>query len=203
MAANFGSRLKKIDDIWFRFESILNLVAGSLIFCLMFLGVLQIILRTVFRTPIYGYIDIIELAMVGFAVLSISFVQQQGGHVRMELLVSRLHGRSLWLAEAASSALSLFIVGVLIPYSYKHFLRAYSFGDSTIDIELTIWPAKLIIPVALSILFVRLAIQMIGYTRLVISPGATPIAVPLIKDVESQAEEEIHQAEENIDGRHS
>lgn len=160
----------------------------------MFLGMVQIALRTLFRSPIFGYIDIVEFSMIAFALFSISYVQRLGGHVRMELLVQRLKGRALWAAEAVGSLVAIVIVGILIPYSYKHFARALDFGDSTIDIELPTWPAKLVVPIALSILLVRLIIQFLGYCRLTAQPQAVPVAVPLLKSVEEQAAEEIEGA---------
>ena len=198
----FGKQLHRADRVLAVVENGLNFFAGSIVFALMFLGVIQIFLRVVFRDPIYGYIDIVELSMVGFAVLSISFVQRVGGHVRMEILVTLLKGRLLWLAEVIGTALAIFIIAILIKYSYTHFDRAYSFGDSTIDIELPTWPAKLLIPFALSILLVRLAIQFFGYLRLMVNPDLAPIGVPLVKNVEEQAEEEILHAEEDIVQEH-
>ena len=140
MTDGFGRFLERADSLLNRLESRLNLIAGLIVFALMFLGVIQIVLRTVFRAPIFGYIDIVEVAMVGFAVLAISYVQRVGGHVRMELLVAKLRGRAHWLAETLSTMLGIFIVGVLIPYSYSHFQRAFNIGDSTIDIEIVTWP---------------------------------------------------------------
>ena len=187
----FGRRLDRADRTLGRIENGLNLVAGALIFALMLLGVAQIVLRTVFDAPIFGYIDIVEVSMVGFAVLSIAFVQRVGAHVRMEILVARLKGRWLWLTELAGTALAAFIVGVLIPYSWRHFERAFDFGDSTIDIELATWPAKLVVPVALSVLLIRLLVQLAGYWRLVLHPNLEPVAVPTIQDAATQAEAEI------------
>ena len=186
-------------DLWLaRVENRLNLLAGLLIFALMLLGVTQIVLRTVFRSPIFGYIDIVEVSMVGFAVLAVAFVQRVGGHVRMELVVARFKGRALWIAEAVGTALAIFIVAVLIPYAYRHFERAFDFGDSTIDIEIVTWPAKLAVPVALSVLMLRLVLQMAGYLRLALHPDRDPVAVPLLRDVEQAAAEEIGHAEEDI-----
>ena len=192
----FGRFLERVDSLLNRLESRLNLIAGLIVFALMFLGVIQIVLRTVFRAPIFGYIDIVEVAMVGFAVLAISYVQRVGGHVRMELLVAKLRGRAHWLAETLSTMLGIFIVGVLIPYSYSHFQRAFNIGDSTIDIEIVTWPPKLIVPLALSVLMIRMWIQLGGYIRLSVNPALEPVAVPLLKDVEEIAEEEIRQAAE-------
>ena len=198
MSDRFGRGLAQADRWLGWVETRLNLVAGLLIFALMLLGVAQIVLRTVFRAPIFGYIDMVEVSMVGFAVLAVSFVQRVGGHVRMELLVGRLRGRTLWATEAAGSALALFIVAVLIPYSYRHFARAFEFGDSTIDIEIVTWPAKLVVPVALAVLAGRLGVQLAGYVRLVIHPDREPVAVPLLKEVEETAAENIRQTADAV-----
>lgn len=191
MTDGFGRALDAADRLLGGVENGLNLLAGVLIFALMLLGVVQIVLRTVFNAPIFGYIDVVEVAMVGFAVLSIAFVQRVGGHVRMEMLVGKLAGRVKWLVEALGTGLAAFIVAVLIPYSWRHFERAFEFGDSTIDIELVTWPAKLVVPVALSVLLVRLVVQFGGYLRLAAAPELEPVAVPSIQDAAERAQQEI------------
>ncbi len=183
--------LKQADRLLSPIEDALNLLSGLLIFGLMFLGMLQIILRTVFRNPIFGYIDIVEATMISFALLSISQVQRLGGHVRMEILVGYLKGAALWAAETIGVVVQMFIVAVLIPYSYSHFMRSWSFGDSTIDIELPTWPAKLLVPIMLSVLLIRLCIQLLGFVRLTLNPDRLPVGVPVMKTVEQRAEEEI------------
>jgi hypothetical protein len=55
------------------------------------------------------------------------------------------------------------------------------------DINLPIWPAKLIVPVALSILALRLILQIWAYSRAVKEGGDTPVAVPLIEDAAAVA----------------
>ena len=191
----FGRAIGRVDRALGVVENGLNLCAGLLIFALMVLGVVQIILRAAFRAPIFGYIDVVETAMVGFAVLSIAFVQRVGGHVRMELVVARLSGRWRWGVEAFGTGLAAFIVAVLIPYAYQHFQRAFEFGDSTIDIELATWPAKLVVPAALAVLLARLIVQLAAYLRLAVNPDLMPVAAPSVKGAEERAAEEIQLAE--------
>jgi hypothetical protein len=88
-------------------------------------------------------------------------------------------------------AATIFIVAILIETSYDHFLRAFTQGDSTIDVELPVWPSKLLVPIALSILLLRLILQLVGYARLVLDPEADPVAVPTIPTIEDQARHEI------------
>ena len=185
-----GRLLWQADRVWSPLENALNFLSGLMIFAMMLMGMVQIVLRTLFRSPIYGYIDVIEVGMIGFALLSISYVMREGGHVRMELLVGRLRGRALWIAEVIGVLTAIVITAILIPYSWTYFHRAWSFGDSTIDIELPTWPAKLVVPVMLCVLMVRLLIQLAGYIRLAANPDLSPVAVPVLKSVEQQAEEE-------------
>ena len=71
-------------------EDALNLCAAAAIFFLMFVGVFQIVSRTVFGTAIYGYIDYIEQASPIFALLGIAYCQRLGAHVRMDLILRGL-----------------------------------------------------------------------------------------------------------------
>ena len=170
-----------------------NLLAAIAIMALMILGVLQIVLRTVFNAPIDGYIDLVELSMASMAFLGAAYTQRMGSHIRMELLMARLSGRALWVIEALGAAIAMFIIGVLIYYSYGHFLRAYTLGDTTIDAEYVTWPSKLLVPIAFSIWWCRLALQFFGAIRLAIFPDAPPVGVVIVKDVAEQAQDEIHE----------
>lgn len=187
------SLLARVNDRFIPIEDFANLLAAFAIMALMMLGVMQIVLRTVFNNPIDGYIDLVELSMASMAFLGAAYTQRIGSHIRMELLIGKLNARALWAVEALGAALAMFIIGVLIYYSYGHFLRAYTLGDTTIDAEYVTWPSKLLVPVAFSIWWIRLALQFVGAVRLVINPDATPIAVVVSKDVAEQAKDEIHE----------
>lgn len=187
------SLLNRLHHGFMPVEDIANLLAAVAIMALMFLGVMQIVLRTVFNNPINGYIDLVELSMASMAFLGAAYTQRLGSHIRMEMLIGRLSGRSLWLLEALGTALAMFIIGVLIYYSFGHFLRAYTVGDTTIDAEYQVWPSKLLVPIAFSIWWVRLGLQFAGSLRLTIYPDAEPIAVIVVKDVAEQAQDEIHE----------
>ncbi len=190
----FGRVVWWMDRLLKPIEQLLTLIGGLLIFGLMIIGMVQIVMRNIFRAPIFGYVDMVEFAMIGFALFAISYVQREGIHVRMELLVGALRGRAQWLFEFLSTLAGVVIITILIPYTYLHFERSYRIGDSTIDIELPTWPGKLAVAVILSVLLVRLVIQTLGYLRLVIRPNAQPVAVPLIKSVAQVAEEEVQGA---------
>ena len=174
-------------------ENLTNLLAAFAIFALMCLGVAQIVLRTVFNTPLTGYIDLVELSMASMAFLGAAYCQRLGAHIRMELLIGRLKGRALWLAESFGLLVAMFIIGVLVWFGWDHFVRSYTLGDTTIDAEYPVWPSKLLVPIAFAIWWLRLAVQLVGSLRLVIDPTREPVGVVLMKDVAHQAQDEIHE----------
>jgi TRAP-type C4-dicarboxylate transport system permease small subunit len=188
----FTSALKVADRWLARIEDILDLVAAFFIVFLMMFAVAQVISRKLFNYPLWGYVDIVEIVMVTFAFLGISYCQRLGGHIRMELLVRQLRGRALWIFEILGIIVALGIILVLLWYGFTHFLRAFQLGDSTIDREIILWPAKLVIPIA--VLSARLLIQFFAYTRLALHPEAEPIAIPVIEKFEELAQHEIEGA---------
>jgi hypothetical protein len=61
------------------------------------------------------------------------------------------------------------------------------------DIGLPIWPGKLVVPVALSVLLLRLSLQLWGYGRAFAEDRDRPVAVPLVADAATQAAMEAEQ----------
>jgi TRAP-type C4-dicarboxylate transport system permease small subunit len=175
-------------------ETGFNLFAAFSIFALMLLGVWQVLGRSLFNAPVRGYIDFVELAMASFAFLGIAYCQRLGGHVRMEMILKPMRGRLLWGTEIFGTLVALAVIAVLIWYGWGHFLRAYQLGDSTIDTQLPVWPSKLAVPVAFTLLWLRLWVQFAGYLRLAIDPRRSPVAVTTVLSVEEQAAHEIEES---------
>jgi len=186
------SLLSRLDRMYFKFESALNLIGGMVIFLIVLLAVANILGRKFFDLPVSGYIDWTEQAMAFFAFFGIAYCQRQGGHIRMDIFVGSLRGRALWFFELISTLLMLAITILLIFGSYSHFLRALVNGDSSFDIDLPTWPAKLVVPVMLTVLALRLLLNTWGYLRAMKEGGDSPVAVPLIEDAATQA---LHEAQ--------
>ncbi len=190
----FASALNVADRWLSRVEDFLDLLAAFFIVFLMMFAVTQVISRKLFNYPLWGYVDIVEIVMVTFAFLGISYCQRLGGHIRMEILLRRLHGRTLWIFEILGVVVALAIILVLLWYGFTFFQRAYVLGDSTIDREIVLWPAKLVIPIAFAVLTGRLLIQLFAYTRLALHSEAAPVAIPVIEKFDEMAQHEIEDA---------
>lgn len=155
--------------------------------------------RNAFNAPLPGYVDWIEQAMPLIAFMGIAYVQRDGTHIRMDIVISRLKGRALWLFELISVLLILILMVALVYGSWSHFLRSFDFAaplwsrDSSIDIGLPIWPAKLLAPVAFGVLCLRLMVQAWGYGRAFVLGLDAPVAVPMIQSAAAQAAAEAEQ----------
>lgn len=195
------SLLSRLDVALLRLERFFALLSGLAAFSLMFLAVRSVGGRKFLDAPLAGYVDYIELLMPVIAILGVSYVQREGGHIRMDILIGQLHGRLLWAAELVTVLLILLLMLALLWGSWAHFQRSFDFSlplwsrDSTIDIGAPIWPAKLVVPVAFAVLCLRLVLQAWAYGRALVLGGERPAAVPLVQTVAEHARAEAEQLE--------
>lgn len=188
--------LSRLDRGLLKLETVFAFLSGLGAFALMLLAVVSVSGRNLFNEPLRGYVDWIETAMPLIAILGIAYVQRQGGHIRMDIVVGKLRGRALWAAEWLTTFGILVLMVALVWGSWAHFDRSFDMTrpmwsrDSTIDIGLPLWPAKLIVPVAFSVMSLRLLLQLWGYSRALVLGLEQPVAVPLVQSVAEQAAEE-------------
>jgi TRAP-type C4-dicarboxylate transport system permease small subunit len=117
----------------------------------------------------------------------------------MDLLVTRLKGRMLWLFELISVLMILLLIVALVWGAWAHFDRSFDCTrplcsrDSSIDVGIPTWPSKLVVPVAFAVLCARLLIQAVGFGRALVLGLEAPVAVPLNLTIEEQARLEAQQ----------
>ena len=180
-----SSLLSRLDIILLKLERFCALISGLTIFSLMFLAVYSVSGRKFFNAPLAGYVDYIEAALPVIAIMGVSYVQRDGSHIRMDIFVSLLKGRALWLFELISILLILLLILYLTWGAWLHFDRSFDCSrplcsrDSSIDIGLPTWPSKLVVPFAFTVLSFRLILQAVGYSRALIFDLEKPPAVPL------------------------
>ncbi|GAB5388631.1 MAG: hypothetical protein Alpg2KO_15990 [Alphaproteobacteria bacterium] len=190
------SLLSRLDRMLFRLEGWMILVGGLAVFSLMIMAVVSVAGRNFANQPLPGYVDWIEQVMPLIAFLGLAWVQREGGHIRMDMLVRVMRGRVLWAAELLTSIVMLIVMVLLVWGTWEHFGRSFDFEapmwsrDSSMDIAIPLWPAKLLAPVSIAVLALRLALQVWGYGRALITGVENPIAVPLPEDPASVAARE-------------
>lgn len=190
------SLLSRLDRKLLKLETFLALISGFAVFSLMIFAVVSVSGRNAINQPLPGYVDWIEQVLPVIAFMGIAYTQRYGGHIRMDIVIGLLKGRALWLAEIITVLAMLILMIFLVWGSWAHFDRSFDFAapmwsrDSSIDIGIPLWPAKLLAPVAFSVLCLRLILQLWGYVRAFITNDPVPVAVPLIQSAAEQAQEE-------------
>ena len=193
------STLSKCDRALLRLERVFALISGLSVFALMLLAVVSVSGRNAANAPLPGYVDWIEQAMPLIAFMGVSYVMREGGHIRMDILVGKLRGRFLYIAELITTLCVLLLMVLLVWGTWAHFARSFDFAapmwsrDSSMDIALPLWPAKLLVPIAFGLLCLRLCLQVWAYIHAIITGEA--IAVPLVADAATQARMEADQLE--------
>ncbi|MEM9239683.1 MAG: TRAP transporter small permease [Pseudomonadota bacterium] len=194
-----SSLLSRLDKGLLKLETLFAFFSGLAAFSLMFLAVYSVAGREFFASPMLGYVDWIELLMPVIAIMGVAYVQRNGIHIRMDIIIGQMSGRLLWAIEFIGILLMLILMLALVWGSWAHFDRSFDMSkplwsrDSTIDVGLPIWPAKLIVPLAFGLLCLRLVLQAVGYGRAFVLGLDRPVAVPLHQSVAQQAAAEADQ----------
>lgn len=145
-----------VDNFFRHIEDWLNLASVFIIMFFMFFASAEIIGRYVFNHPIHGHLEIVELIMAGVVFFGVAYTERTGGHVRMELFVTKvLRGRSYHLAEFITTAAALLTFIFILYYTTKSSWDALQFGDTTPDAYIPTWPSKFAIPIGSLFLCIR------------------------------------------------
>lgn len=196
------STLSKIDKTFLKLEKFLALLSGLAVFSLMILAVVSVTGRNGFGQPLPGYVDYIEQLMPLIAFMGASYVMREGAHIRMDIVVGRLRGRLLYTVELITTLAVLALMVLLVWGTWSHFQRSFDFAapmwsrDSSMDIALPIWPAKLLAPVAFAVLSLRLGLQAWAYGRAIRTGRA--VGVPIVADAAKQAKMEADQLQGDV-----
>ena len=180
------TRLSQIDRVLYRVEMALGFLSGLAVFALMVLAVVSVGGRNFFNQPLSGYVDWIEQAMPLIAFMGIAFVQRDGGHIRMDMVIGAVRGRVLYGFEIITTLAMLGFMVLMVWGTWAHFQRSIDLSapwwsnDSSIDIALPLWPAKLLVPVAFSVLSLRLALQIVLYIKAFWQRDPRPVGLPVI-----------------------
>lgn len=140
--------------------SFLAWVTGAVIIGIMLLTVTNVFLRYLFRWSLIGTVEITGYyLMVAIAFLPLAYgLVTKEGHVRVELLTSRLSPRKRAISEAAGLLLSLVIYICIVWYGAAGAYNAWKVGDVVPTVNIPSWPARALIPIGGSLLCLQLII---------------------------------------------
>ena len=124
-----------VDLVLTRIEQAFIVIGALAIFALMMTAVFQVVSRLLFNSPIRGYIDYVEQSSALLAFMGVAYAEHIGAHIRMEFVPQLLSRRWRDAIEIFGIVVALVVIGILVYATWFSFYRAFTLGDSTMDIE--------------------------------------------------------------------
>lgn len=124
----------------------------------------DVILRYSLGITWTGLFEITEYSLLWITFLSTAWILKVDGHIRVDLLLSRLNPRNRAITNIVTSIICIILLGVLIWYSAKLTLNHYQMGTYISSILQPVkWPIEIIIPIGYFLLFIVLLRKTYGY----------------------------------------
>ncbi|MDW7710267.1 MAG: TRAP transporter small permease [Deferrisomatales bacterium] len=124
---------------------------------LMLLTSAEVVGRAAWSRPIPGAVELSSYLLAVFVLLGIGYTQQVKGHVRVEMLTSRLPARGAAALQIFTTVLSLGIVGVLAWQGWVLGMEERAVSDM---LRVPQKPFRLLVAVAGAALFLELLLDL-------------------------------------------
>jgi TRAP-type C4-dicarboxylate transport system permease small subunit len=134
----------------------LGAVASALIITIMILTTTDVIARYIIGSPLKGGVEISEILFLSAVYLGLSYTHLFREHVGVDLFTSHLSPTTRRVLETLMLFLALVIYGLLAWRGGEAFWASLNTGEYRWGlISIPLWPARLMIPVGVSVLCLR------------------------------------------------
>ncbi len=152
------------------FDGTLNMLflLSTLILILISLTILtEVVLRTFFSRPITGTVEINGYALVYVTFLGAAWLLREGGHVRMDIVLTRLRPGTQTLLNIITSILGAIICLVVTWYGAKVSWYSLQTNYLTIrELEVPVFPIVVVVPLSGFLLSIQFLRRAYGYLEL-------------------------------------
>jgi len=167
-----------------RLSSALALAAGVLILVLVLMITYSVVARKLFNAPLGLSLELSEYAMLAFVFLPLAWIQTQKGHIRIDLLTSRLSPRKQIALEIFASVAGLVFFALLAWKSWEIAWKSYEMGlRSATTLRVPLFLPQVIIPIGSFLICLQFLIaiprdigSLVGWNSVVAEPGEEPSA---------------------------
>jgi TRAP-type C4-dicarboxylate transport system permease small subunit len=153
--------METLNSIVRKINTVCGLASEGLVFCLMLMVTAEIIGRHVFGTPIPGQVEMATLSLIVILYLGLSYTQMEGGHIRVDVLISRTKGRKRELLEAFAQFLCL-IPAVMMLLATAKQARISVIGQEFVAgvVNFPVWPGRCAVTFGFALLCFTLGVQI-------------------------------------------
>ncbi len=131
-------------------------VSAAIIGSMMLITTVDVVLRYVFNRPLPGIFILCEMLMVCAVYLSIAYIQQQEGHVRVDIIIDKIKGTPRIAVELAILLVALAAFGLVCWKTGVNAWEAWVTDDHAMGLmEYPFWPAKSFLTIGVGLLCLR------------------------------------------------
>ena len=130
----------------------MNMVAAIILAAMMILVGIDVTLRYAFSSPIAGSYEIIEYAMTIVVAFGLAYCALEKGHIRVNLLVSRLSGRGQAVMNSIASLAFLGLFAVIIWQSLLRAILMIKVGQLSEVLYFPLFPFVLVVVAGCTVL---------------------------------------------------
>lgn len=147
---------EKVEGVQSFVEKGFIVISAAIIGLMMFITTVDVVLRYIFNSPLPGVFILCEMFMVCAVYLSIAYVQQHKGHVRVDIIIDKLKGSPRIAIELSILILSLIAFSLVFWRTGLNARDAWLTEDHAMGlIEYPYWPAKTILTTGVGLLCLR------------------------------------------------
>lgn len=152
-------------------------IAGLIVIALMLVVTADVIMRSLFNTPLPNSYEYMELGMVFIVYLGAAQVQREKGHIAIDAVVKKLPPRGRALAEMFGCLVGLVLMLAIGWWGAQAAWNSYVTSEYIGSVaRLPVLPARLALLFGVAVLSLRLLIDIFRYACQVVNPhGPTPI----------------------------
>lgn len=147
-------------------SSVLEWIGMAAIIVMMFNVVLEVVLRTLFNSPIPGTLELVTfwyIVMISF--IGMWLAQRRREHISVTLIFDRLTLRAQRIVAIAGNTLTAVLLVLFIWYGLQTAMRQAGLGEYTGATEFPIWPMRFVVPITLAAWLIVLIAQTIEVIR--------------------------------------
>lgn len=163
--------LSKVGEIIHSANRIVYLFAIVVIMTsMMSLITLDVLLRYVFNRPLAWGQEVTGYMLMVIIFMSIGYCWIEKGHIRMELLYSRVKGRMRASLDVLSPLVGLFFWGALAYQGWLDVQSAITLNETGSETGLPVWPFRLVMAMGVTLFVVALAGSLLSSMACFIHP---------------------------------
>ena len=160
-------------------ENVLVVIAGAIVFFLMFYGTADVLSRWLLNRPLPSTFEYMELGMVAVVYLGIAQVQRRRGHIAVDFLNRYFPVRMNEAIAVVGCLFGLVLSGVIAWWGAAAAWSSYATGEYIGSVaRVHVFPARVALLVGIAVLFVRLGFELMQHIEHLSRGGNQPPPAP-------------------------